>query len=450
LINLKKILIFILIFYYLPVLSQETLSLEECVNFALKNNIKIAQSNLGIQQSKFDMNQRKAAFLPSLNGFATHGYSFGNSLDYTSYEYVKEQTSSEYYGLSSDLTLFNGFRLRNNYRSGKYAYLSSQELYKDVTDQISMNIALDYLQIIMNKEQIKNTEDQLLYTQNLLDKTKLMVQVGEQTLSKEMELKAQLANDEMTLVEAKNQLLQSYLTLKQVMNWDLSKPLEIKDFNIDSIDFSTYQNLNITEIVEQFYANLPAVKKAKADYQSSRYSYLSSKGSYYPNFVLQSAVNSRYSSSAITDPINKTKVPFTDQLNNNFGQQISFSLNIPIFNNLRTSYSVQASKLNFKNNELALKETEQKAKNTIYEAYYLMNNAYRKFVAAENSLNAQKILFDQTNSMYVEGVLSFYDWQSAKNSFNRAQNADLSSKFEYFYRIKVFDYYRGIPIKLDK
>jgi outer membrane protein len=446
----NKLLLSLFLFFSYHLSAQETLSLEECINFALKNNIKIQQGHLSLLQNKFMLNQRKASILPSVNGFATHGYSFGKSLDYTTNEYAKETFSSEYMGLSSDLTLFNGFRMYNDVKSSKYSFKAGQESFRDITDQVSMTIASLYLQILMNREQLKNDEDQVLFTQNLLDKARLMVQVGEQNISKEMELRAQLANDEMTLVESKNQLQQSYLNLKQALNWDLGKPLEVKDIDPAIVDFSGYLVLDITEIAEQFYSALPTVQKARNEFESSRYSLKSATGSRYPSLVLQSSLNTRYSSSVVRDLTTRDKVPYADQLNNNIGEQISFSLNIPLFNNLKNSYTVQSAKLSYQNSQLALKETEQKAKNTIYESWFQMNNAYKRYLAAENSVKAQQVFFEQTNTMFKEGLISYYDWQSGKNTYNKAQNAFLSAKYDFIYRTKVFDYYRGIPVKLEK
>jgi outer membrane protein len=429
--------------------GQDSLSLADCIKVALEQNISVKKTLLGQEQSRLNLNVQKAAFLPSLNGMASRGYTFGNSLDYTSYTYFREQTTSDYLALSSEVTLFNSFKQWNNLKAGQLNYQSSQELSKETADQISMSVAAQYLQILLNIEQVKNAEDQLAYTQNLLDRTKLLVQVGNLNQTKELELQAQLANDEMSLVEARNQLAQSYLTLKQTLNWDLAKPLKVQQINISPVEFSAYQNLKVEDFIEQSIQNLPSVKKAKYSFESSKYNYRSVISARYPSLSMQGSMNSRYSSVA-KDLITHDKVPYKDQLDNNFGQGIILSLNIPIFNNLRTSYSIQNAKINFENSRLSLKETELNARNSIYEAWFLMNNAYLRFVAAEKSRKSQQLLFDQTKTMFDEGLVSFYDWQQVKTNFNKAQNTYLSAKYEYTYRIKIFDYYRGIPINIDK
>lgn len=446
-----KIIAFSLALFLMPTImkGQDSLSLADCIKVALGQNITIQKTLLSQEQSKLELNTKKAAFLPSLNGTASRGYSFGNSLDYTSYTYFKEQSSSDFFGLSSELTLFSSFKQWNALKSGQLNYQSSQELFKETTDQISLNVAAQYLQILLNIEQVKNANDQLSNTQSLLERTKLLVQVGSQNKTKELELQAQFANDEMSLVEAKNQLAQSYLTLKQILNWDITKPLTVQRISINPVQFSLYQNLKVEDFIDQSIQNLPSVKKARLNTESSKYNYKSIVSARYPSLSLQGSMNSRYSSIA-KDLITHDMIPYKDQLDNNFGQGISLSLNIPIFNNLRTSYSIQNAKISYDNSRLMLKESELNARNSIYEAWFFMNNAYQKFVAADNSLKAQQLLFDQTNTMYQEGVLNFYDWQQAKTNFNKAQNSYLGAKYEYTYRVKIFDYYRGIPINIDK
>jgi outer membrane protein len=190
------------------------------------------------------------------------------------------------------------------------------------------------------------------------------------------------------------------------------------------------------------------VKKARADYESARYSFRASLALRYPSLSLQGNINTRYSSTA-SDFLTHEKVPYNDQLENNLGQQVSLGLTIPIFYNLHNSYSIQSAKFNYQNASISLREVEFSSRNDVYEAYYLMENAYNKLLAADNYLKAQQQLYEQNNVMFVEGILSYYDWQAAKTNYNKAQNAYLSAKYEYMYRIKIFDYYRGIPINTE-
>ncbi|MEA3494449.1 MAG: TolC family protein [Bacteroidota bacterium] len=441
--------IFFLLILVLPIFSngQETMTLEKCINYALENNISIQQNQLDLEQKNYQLLKDKLSLLPSASGFVSQGYTYGNSLDYTTYEYVKENTNSNYFSLSSDLTLFNGFRLQNNIRSSKFALEASNYSYKNIKDQISMNVVATYLQILMNIKQVKFAEDELALTDKLLDRAKLLVEVGQETKSKELELKAQLAASEVSIVEAQNNLNQSYLTLKKILNWDISKKLKIEEITLDIEKYQGITPKEIDGIVEESLLSLPNVKRAKANYESAKYAYKAAKGLLYPSLGLSSSVNTRYSSS--TNILTGKTDPFNEQIENNFGQSLNFGLNIPIFNNLQNSSVVNNAEISMKNAKLNLDDEKIQARNKVYEAFYNMNNAQKNFQASKNNLNAQQLLFEQSEIKYKAEVINFYDWQSTINNLKKAQTSFLNSKFDYIYRIKIFDYYRGIPLKLN-
>jgi outer membrane protein len=401
---------------------------------------------LDIDRKQSELLQSKAAMLPSVNGYINQGLNFGNSLDYTTYEYVKERTSSNYFQLSSNLTIFNGFRLLNTVKSNQHALDASNWTYEDVKDQVAMSVALSYLQILMNKEQLNLAVEQIELTKGLLERIRILVEVGQETKSKELELKAEMASNEVTHIEAKNNLIQSYLNLKQILNWEISKPIKINEYDINLASGGDYDRVDIESVISNNIAELPKVKRAKSDLESAQFYYKAVQAMKYPSIDLQSSVGTRYSS--IKNPLTGQRDPFNDQLNNNLGQYLTFGLQIPIFNNLKNSGSSQLAQLNIKNAELTYRETEVQSKNAIYEAYYLMNNSGKKYEAAIKSQEAQRLLFDQSTLMYKEGVLNFYEWQSSRNNLSRAEASLLSAKYDYLYRIKVFDYYRGIPLSL--
>ena len=440
--------LFIILFSFITfVLSaQNVLTLEQCINIGYNGNLQIKQYELQIGLKKSELKQKNFSLLPSLNGILSQAYSFGNSLDYTTYEYRKEKISSNYFSLNSDLTLFNGFRQLYNVKSARYGYLSSQESFQDIKDQISLNIAAVYVEIVMNLEQVKSADKQLDLSRKLYEKSKILVEVGEENRVKELQMKAQVANDEVGKIDAENQLELSYLKLKQLLNLDLTKTVVVVVPEIDIYKLPDYTKEKVESFIEESILKLPKVKKARYDFQSSRYNYLASLGQTYPRLNLQTSVDSRYSN--IAKNLHGEQIPFNTQIDNNFGQSVSLGLSIPIFNNYQYSYAVQSAKIGMKTNEILLNETEINARNEIYQAFFLMNSANKKFIAADNNLKAQQMLFEQNNKLYEQGLINFYDWQQAKNNLTKAESTFLSSKYDYLYKIKVFEYYKGVPLKL--
>ena len=203
----KSITLFSLVFLFLVVCSsfikaQDRYSLEMCINHALKNNIAIQKTALLIDQNNFKLQKDKALRYPNASAFASHGYNFGNSLDIVTYEYIRQNTQSNYFALTSDITLFNGLKTYNTIKADQHDIISSQYVLKSVQDEISLAIANTYLQILMSIENIRFSEEQVDLTSKLLDQAVILVEAGKETKSKIYELKAQLANDEVALVEA--------------------------------------------------------------------------------------------------------------------------------------------------------------------------------------------------------------------------------------------------------
>lgn len=426
--------------------AQETLDLKKCIEIALEQNIAVRKAGLNTEKSGLNLQKSKASLLPNLNAYASQGYSFGNSLDYTTYEYVREKINSNYFQLNSEVTLFQGFSKINTVKANQYALEANIHSNQNMKDQIALQTAAAYLAILMNLENVAFMEEQIKLTKSMLEKTKILVEVGQETKAKELELNAELANNEYNLVEAQNKLEQSYLELKQLLNWDMKKPLSISKYAVDMMSLGNYENIDIESIINQYVSELPQMKQAKAELESAQYAYKAAKGLMYPALSLQGNLTTRYSS--LKNPLTGQITPFSEQLDNNFGQYFTFGLSIPLFNNLNTYGNTQAARLNIRNAELNYRESEVKAKNNIYEAWFNLKNAINKYESAVKSQEAQKLLFEQSSVMYQEGVISYYEWQSARNGLTRAENTLLGAKYECVYRMKVFDYYRGIDISL--
>lgn len=426
--------------------AQEPLDLKRCIEIALSQNISVRKSDVNVEKSGLNLYKSKADLLPNLNGYISQGFSFGNSLDYTTYEYVRERINSNFFQFNSELTLFQGFSKINTLKSNHYAFEASLHYDQYIKDQIALQTAYAYLTILMNIENVSFLEEQILLTKSMLEKTKILVEVGQETKVKELELNAELATNEYNLVEARNKLEQSYLDLKQLLNWDMKKPLAISKYSVDLMALGQFEKIDIEDVINQYVAELPAIRQARAELESAQYAYKAAKGMIYPSLTFQSTLSTRYSS--VKDPLTGKTTPFSDQLDNNFGQYFTIGLSIPVFNNLNLYGNKQSARLNIKTAELNYREAELKAKNNIYEAWFNLKNAINKYNAAVKSQETQKVLFEQSTTMYQEGVISYYEWQSARNGLTRAETTLLSAKYECIYRIKVFDYYRGIDLSL--
>ncbi len=438
---MKYIPVIFLMLEFSSAYSQQKMNLKACIEYAWKNNISLQQNESGIRIRQFEVKKNKMAYLPSVSAFANTGYSFGYSLDYTSYEYYRDQIQSAYFSMSSDWLLFNGFRVKNQLESSRHGLKSSQYSFQQLKDQIGLTVAFYYLTILQSAERVKFAENQLELTRKLYEKARLMVEVGQETRVKELELKAQLASDELNLTDARNNLEQAYLNLKQVMNYPIGEKIEIEEVESQVPELANYEQSNPDAIIKNAVENLPEVKKAREDMIQAEFNYKATRSLAYPSLTGSGNLNSRYSSAK--SPLTGEPSPFFDQMENNFNQSISIGLNIPLFTRLSNAYNIYSAKENINLSRLTYEDVKIKAENTIYEAWFNLQSSIKRYKSAQNKWEAQKALFEQSQLMYDEGVISFYDWQTAKTNLTAAESDFLAAKYDLLYRIKLMNYYTG-------
>ena len=111
----KIITAIILFFCVLQISAQNRWTLPECIDTALANNRNIKKQKLNYKSGEISYNQAKANRLPNLNASLGQNFNFGRSLaaDNT-YQNSNSQNTS--FSLSSGVTLFNGFRMKNSPR----------------------------------------------------------------------------------------------------------------------------------------------------------------------------------------------------------------------------------------------------------------------------------------------------------------------------------------------
>src|SRR5664280_1390385 len=236
---MKKILILIftcLIFSQALIFSQQKVwSLEECIKYAIDNNIQIKQQGIQTEIQKNSLDLAKFLLLPSLNGQASHSYSFGRALDQNTYTFFNQTLQSDYFYLGGSMPVFNGLQYYNSIRKNKYQVLASQQDLKDISDNVALNVALAYLQILLNKELVAANENQLNITLQQIEKTRKQVDAGSISKGNLLQIEAQAAQEELSLITIKNQLETSVLILTQFLELKTPAGFEvvIPDINVD-------------------------------------------------------------------------------------------------------------------------------------------------------------------------------------------------------------------------
>ena len=448
--------------------GQKKYTLNQLISIALENNISVLKEKNQVDIYNFDITKVKSAYLPNLNGSAAQQYNFGRSIDRTTNQFATTTSRNNYFSLSADATLFSGFQ---KYWDLKYAQLSakSQSYYfEKIKRDVSVNVANQYLQILLLKEREKQIQTQLSSAISQKNKINIQFELGSLNKQKLLEANSTVSQEESSLVDIQNQLTTAFLNLKQTLNFNLADQIDLEEIKVDEIaDNITENELNLA--LTDGLNNLPQVKQAQKTLEGSNAQIKSANAGYYPRLNMSGSLSTTYSSNYLSfagytsngyQPIGVTqttgevvvapsyipkysKSSFGNQLVNNLGQTLSFSLSIPIFNGLQTRYAVKQAKLNANTNNLALLEATQKAKSDIYIAHQSILNDRKKYVAAKNKVNSQKALFEQTDILFKSGSTSFFEFTSAKNLYDQAISELLNAKFQYLFDVKLFELYLG-------
>lgn len=474
--NHKKyfILIFLTVLY-LYSYSQDKWSLEKCIDYAIKNNIQLKQQELNSSVSKNNERQSALSFLPSINANANHSINYGRKVDAFTNEFTTSKASSDNFSFVSSLTLFNGLKNINTYRQSQYNFLASIQDLEKAKNDLSLNIAASYLQILFNEELLAIAKSQSNVTKQQVDRYKLLFNEGSISKDKLLEIESQFASQNYQVVVSENQLNLSYLTLTQLLDIDSVQNFKIETPQLSAPDDITVM-LNINQIYQQSLEKLPQIKSAEFKLKATERGYALAKGMISPTLSVNGSIGSGYSDakktiagasitgyelSGYTDATGtmlniyspnvsydyKTRA-FQDQLKDNMNKSLYFSLNIPIFNGWQAGTNISNAKINLINSEYNLTTAKKQLFKDIQQAYADALASYNKYNAAKKSVDAIQESFEFTQKKYDVGMVNFVDYNVAVNNLTKAKSDLLQSKYEYIFKIKILDFYRGNPIKL--
>ncbi len=443
-------------------------SLEECINYAIENNIQVQQSGLNVQIAEQNFAQSKYNTLPSLNGSASNVYNFGQTIDPFTNSFATTQVRSNQFGLSSSFNLFNGFQTINTIKRNQANLEARRYDLEKMQNDIALNIANFYLQILFSHELVKNADNQIRVTQGQVERIKKIVDAGNMPEGNLREIEAQLASEELQKVNAENQLSITTLNLAQVLRLE-----DASDFDVAIPDLSNFSGVSELITPGALYLTaletMPEIKSAEYNYYSAEKAKDLAQGSYSPSLSVTGSIGSGYSgaNTEIVDVVALGLLPngdvtaggdqvlspafnfvredkaFVDQLDDNFNKSVGFRMNIPIFNGMNARSNVQRAKLNMQIAELDLDNAKIQLRQNIETAHNEAVAALKRYKAAEKSVEALTLSFNYAQQRYDVGMLNSFEFNNEKNRLNNAKSELLQAKYEYIFKTKVLDFYQG-------
>ena len=423
--------------------QQKIWSLEECVKYAIENNIQIKQQSLQNEIQKNSLDLSKFQLLPNLNGQASHSYSFGRALDQNTYQFYNQTLQSDYFYVGGSMPVFNGLQYYNSIQKNKYQVLASQQDLQNISDNVGLNVALSYLQILLNKELVAANENQLNITLQQIEKTRKLVDAGSSPRGNLLQIEAQAAQEELSLITQKNLLETSVLTLTQLLELKTPAGFEVVVPEIN-VDPNAIVSGNIDDIYAIAEKNRPEIKSSELRLAASQYSLKIAKGGRSPVISLNYSLNTRY-----TYINNQTNAPFRDQFKNNKNSGIGLSMNVPILNGWQVNKNISNSKLNVETSQYTLEGSKKQLYKNIQQAYTDAVAALKKFNVSIKAIASTEESFRYTEQKFNVGMVTPVDYNAAKTQLLKSQSDMAQAKYEFIFKTKVLDFYKGIPLKLN-
>lgn len=446
----------------------ERLSLQQAVEIAIRNNITVAQSATRVEAADIDRKQAKANMLPSLNADFNYGWNNGRSIDPFQNIYVNQQLQGSNVSVSGNWNLFNGLQVQNNMKQTKFAHEATKMELQQAKDQLTINVIIAYLQVLSGEDLLLNLESQALVTKNQVERLQVLVSEGARGQYQLSDMKGQYANDQVSIVTAKNSLDIARITLCQLMNIPISKTLQLER---NDAPFPQEPYGATPEMIYANGKNLPGIKATDLRVESAKRAIAVEKGAFMPRIGLYGNLFSNYSSAAETRTLTGTtdvttdnyvlvnsvktnvispqsqfaseSISYNNQMKNNIGSGFGVAASIPIFNNLRTKYRVDQAKVQLKAAELDKSQADLTLRQNIEQAYANMESAYNRYKAVDEQYREYAESFRANEIRFNEGVINSFEYLQAKNNLDRARLNLTQIRYEYIFRTKILDYFQG-------
>jgi len=439
----RLIALVILLAAFTSVQSQVTWNLQKCIDYAIQNNIQLKQQTLSSEYYNNQLGQAKYNRLPNLNAGFQNQMSYGRSLgpDNT---YIDLNSNSTYGSLSSNVTLWSGFTLKNAIKVADMDLQASLQDMQKAKDDMMLNIAAAYLETLFADELLNVSQDLIKITQLQIDRTGKLVEAGSLAKGSLFEIEAQYAREELNVVNAQNRLQLAYLALYQLLELPSTESFKIEKPVLPEIG-ANMSLINSMDVFKNAVQLKPAVKSAEFKLESAKNQLLIAKGNKMPSLSFGANYNNNYNYLMNSSLAN---IVFGEQLKSHQRYGFGLSLNIPIFNHYQAQTGVSNAQIQLEVSELTLQNTKNLLRKDIEQAYTNALAAFKRYVANQKAVVSSTEAFRYTEEKFNVGMINSVEYNQSKNNLASAQSDLLQAKYEYIFRTKILDFYNGKTIEL--
>ena len=458
-------------------MAQDKWDLERCIREALDKSLLIRQYELNRQGYDISGKQLRLEHLPNLNANTNLGWTFGRVINPSTNNFETENSLYQSIGVSANLNVFNGFRIRNSIRQNNSFTEAAQEDLAQAKEDLELNVALAYLNVLFAYENVDIAQDRVDLSLQQLDNLDKLIAAGSRPENDRYDIQAQVAADEQSLITAQNNIESSLLALKQQMWMEPSYPLDIDRPTLSFDGLEPLENEPFDTVYHAALLTQPQIHAAELREKANEYGVGIARSEMIPSIGFGANFGTNWSDfdkkvdtysllrvqqpgvyingdPALFEveseyPTSYSTIPYTDQLNNNIGYGIGISLGVPLFNNNIARANVEKAKINILNSGIETDKLKQTLKTNIQNALSSAKAARKSLDAAEASSLAAKIALDNANRKSELGTINNFEYLSARSRSDSAENSLLIARYDYYFKVKVIEYYLGRGIQLN-
>lgn len=454
-----------------PLFSQQTWSLQDCIDHAIQHNIELRLQRLNEQDTEFSVEQSYANFLPSLNASFSQGYSFGRSVDPFTNEFSTERIMRQNSGATSSVVLFAGFQNVNYLRYNLLRNTAFRYDTEKLQNEIILTIGAAFMQVMYSEDFVETAEQQVEVISQQLERTRALFEGGTLPRGSVLEIEARLAEEELNLITARNNLRMAYIELIQLLDLDPADEfiIERPDTQVDE----QFVILDAESVFEKAMQVQPAIMAANSRIMMAEKQIEIDRGRRSPVLSLNADLGTGFSEAAMqfagreelgpmqigyledntpvfTDGYNNIMEikPYRDQIRDNFYQYVGLSLRIPIFNRWEVRTRIQHSRVDLLRARDQFELTRNNLNKAIQQAHADAQAAYQKYEATIKSLDAFNESFHYTRQRFDLGMVSSVEFNESQTRLARAEREALQAKYDYIFKVKIMEFYMGEGFRL--
>ena len=419
--------------------AQETWNLQRCITHAIEHNLSIKQKEAARNQSEVELNTAQWSRMPNLNGNIGQSFNFGRALQADN-TYGNRNTRNTNFSLGTNIPLFTGMQIPNNIALSKLNLKAATEDLAKAKEDISIQVASYFLQVLFNEELTKIARNQVALSQEQLDRKVAFFKNGKASEAEVLEAKSRLAQDQLSLVQAENNHQLALLDLSQML--ELPSPENFR-ISVPDIDGFTADLSMPEEVYAQAMMNKPAIKAAQYRLQGAEKSIKIAQSGYYPQLSFGAGIGTNYYHLSGIE-----NAPFSTQWDQNMNKYLQFSLSIPIFNRFQTRNRVKSARIQHTALSWQLEESKKALYKEIQQAYYNALAAESKYKSSQSANESAEASFRLMSEKYANGKASATEYNEMRTAWMKALSDGVQAKYEFVYRSKILDFYKGVPLTL--